>query len=232
MFLEILKIKNTLSYIYKLVNPYFIMFTKRGIVYIIVISLILGFTLSLISNLENFTEMLFISLLIIFTNVIFKEFSANYYDLKIEHKIWEIKKYGFSPRNHFKNPFPIGALIPFFSFVLSAGYFVWLNVLTFDSKPEIYRVAKRRGFYGYSDSSEMHEGIIAFFGVIGNLIVGIVGLLLGFPLFAQLNFLYAFCSCIPLGKLDGNKILFAEPFLLKISFLLTLCLWICSTIFL
>ena len=208
------------------------MFTKRGVVHIIVASLILGFTLSLISNLENVGEMILLSLLIVFINIIFKEFAANYYDLKIDHKIWEIQRYGFSPKKYFKNPFPIGALMPIFSFVLSAGYFVWLNILTFDSKPEIYRVAKRRGFYGYSGSSEMHEGIIAFFGIVGNLILGVVGLLLKFPVLAQLNFLYAFCSCIPLGKLDGNKILFAEPFLLKISFLVTFCLWICSTIFL
>jgi hypothetical protein len=208
------------------------MFTKKGVVNIVLVSLILGFSLSLASNLENFSQMFLISLALVLTNVLFKEFTANYYDLKIEHNIWEIKRYWFHPGSHFKKPFPIGVLAPILSFVFTAGYFIWMSILTFSSRPEIYRVAKRRGFYGYSDSSELHEGIVALFGLLGNVLLGVVGLLFGFHLFAQLNFLYAFCCSIPLGNLDGNKILFAEPFLSKLSIILTGCLWIFSVVFL
>lgn len=208
------------------------MFTKKGVVNIILVSLILGFSLSLVSNLNNFNQMFFISFLLVLTNVFFKEFAANYYDLKIEHNLWEIKRYWFHPKSYFEKPIPIGVLMPIFSFVVSAGYFVWLSILTFSSRPEIYRVAKRRGFYGYSESSELHEGFVAFFGLFGNVLLGVVGILLGFSLFAQLNFLYAFCCSIPLGNLDGNKVLFAEQFLSKLSIIFTGCLWIFSIIFL
>jgi hypothetical protein len=197
------------------------MFTKKGLISIFIAGLILSFSLSLISNLENFSLLFFVVILVIFTNILFKEFAAYYYDLKIEHSLWEIKRYGVSAHSHFKKAFPIGAILPLITCVLSAGYLVWLNILTFEAKPEVYRVAKRRGFYHYSETSEFHVGFVALFGVIGNILLGVVGILLNFPLFTQLSFFYAFFCTIPIGKLDGNKILFSEIVVWMISIILT-----------
>lgn len=208
------------------------MLSKKGIVNILVVALFLGISLSLISNLKTFKMMFLISLGLILVNVIFKEMAANYYDLRIEHKIWEISRYGFRPKDYFKSPFPIGVIMPILSFFLSAGYFIWLNVLVFDSSSEVFRAVKRRGSRAYSEYPESHEGLVAFFGLFGNLIVGGVSILLGYTLFAQLSFLYAFCSSIPIGNLDGNKILFGEQLLSKISIVVSFCLWVCSVVFL
>lgn len=207
------------------------MFTKKSIVSILLASLVLGFTFSLNSNLTNFGHMFLIILLVIFVNVLSKEFAAYYYDLKIEHKFWEIQRYGVQAHNHFKKPFPIGAVLPFITWVFSAGYFIWMNLLYFEAKPEIYRVAKRRGFYGYSESSEFHEGIVAFIGVLGTILVGCIGLMVGFPEFTKLSFFYAFFCSIPFSKLDGNKILFSEKLLSEISIILTLALSILAILF-
>ncbi len=198
------------------------MFTKRSVISILLASLVLGFTLSLDSNLSNFSSVFLTIFLVIFVNVLCKEFAAYYYDLKIEHKFWEIQKYGVKAHEHFKRPFPLGAVLPLITWVFSAGYFVWLNILYFDSKPEVYRVAKRRGYYTYSESSEFHEGIVAFAGVVGTVLIGLLGIMIGFPEFTKLSFFYAFFCSIPLGKLDGNKILFSESVLSKIAIVLTL----------
>jgi hypothetical protein len=207
------------------------MFTKKSVVSILLASLVLGFTLSLKDSLNTFGHMFLLIFLVIFVNVIFKEFAAYYYDLSIEHKFWEMKRYGVKAHDHFKKPFPIGAVLPLITWVFSAGYFVWLNVLYFEAKPEVYRVAKRRGFYGYSESSEFHEGIVAFIGVLGTIIVGCVGLLIGFPEFTKLSFFYSFFCSIPIGKLDGNKILFSEQLLSKVAIVLTLGLSVIAILF-
>ena len=207
------------------------MFTIKSLASILIAALILGFSLSLVSNLNGFSTMFFIILLIILGNIIAKEMAAYYYDLKIEHKFLEIKRYWVGAHDHFKNPFPIGAVLPIITVMLSAGYFVWLNILYFDSKAEIYRVAKRRGFYKYSESSELHEGLVAFYGVIGTIILGVVGLLIGFPEFTRFSFFYAFFNTIPIGKLDGNKILFSNITLWATSIIVTLALSVIAILF-
>jgi Zn-dependent protease len=186
------------------------MFTKKEIINIVIISFILGFSLSLVTNLETFTSMFISSLLVILINMVTKKIVAERYDTKIEHHIWEIQKYGFRPLYKFAKPIPLGAILPILVTILSAGYITWMNGFYFTATPEIYKSSKRRGFYPYSASSEFHEGLIATWGVVLNLIFGIAGILIGFPVFAKLNFLYAFFNIIPLGKLDGNKILFGE----------------------
>lgn len=207
------------------------MFTIKSIANILLASLIVGFSLSLTSNLENFSLMFFTILLVILGNIISKEFAAYYYDLKIEHRFLEIKRYGVAAHDHFKKPFPLGAIIPLITAMLSAGYFIWLNILYFDSKAEVYRVAKRRGFYSYSESSEMHEGIVAIWGVVGTILLGVIGILIDFPEFTKLSFFYAFFNTIPIGKLDGNKILFSEITLWAIAIIATLSLSIFAILF-
>jgi len=197
------------------------MFTKKGVVSVLIASLVLGFSLSLTSNLENFISMFLIMILIIFSNIIFKELAAYYYDLKIEHSLWEIKRYWINAHDYLKKPFPIGVVLPLITFVFSAGYFVWLSIITFTSKAEVYRVAKRRGFYGYSESSEFHEGLVALVGVIGNILLGVIAILIGFPFLAKFSFFYAFFNTIPLGRLDGNKILFANITTWMVAIILT-----------
>jgi len=207
------------------------MFSKKSILSIFLTILTLSFSFSLVSNLNNFGVIFFLISLVVLINVFFKELAAYYYDLKIEHIMLEIKQYGFKAHDHFKKPFPIGILLPIFTSVLSAGYFIWMGILTFEAKAEVYRVAKRRGFYGYSESSEFHEGIIALIGVIGSILVGGIGILIGNYEFTKLSFFYAFFNTIPFWKLDGNKILFSEVIFSKVAFIVSLALALCGILF-
>ncbi|MBL7059296.1 hypothetical protein ISS08_02490, partial [Candidatus Pacearchaeota archaeon] len=91
-----------------------------------------------------------------------------------------------------------------------------------DVKAKVYRAAKRHGLYSFSEMTEYHLGLIAASGIFINLILAIIGYVIGFPLFAKLNIYYALFNMIPISDLDGNKIFFGS--LVLWSFLAALTL--------
>ncbi|MCW8965695.1 MAG: hypothetical protein OQK82_03275 [Candidatus Pacearchaeota archaeon] len=206
------------------------MFTKKEIINILVISLILAFSISLIQSINLFLTTLFSIFLVIIINILAKKISGYYFESEVETKIWEIKRYGFfgvfsnlfHPSRKFKQPIPIGAILPIIIKILSGGYLNWLASLTFDIKAKKYRVAKRHGFYSFSEMTEFHIGLIAASGILANLLFALLGYLIGAEEFAKLNIFYAFFNLIPLSNLDGNKILFGSKIIW--SFLITIIL--------
>lgn len=198
------------------------MFNKKEILHILVIILILAFALTFLRRMETFVYTLASVFFIVFANVAAKKVSAYYLDSEVEVKIWEVKRFGFKPKSHFKKPVPMGAFLPLISAGLSYGYFAWMASLVFEVKAKIYRAAKRHGLYSFSEMTEYHIGLIAASGIVINLFLSIVGYLVGFVEFAQLNIFYAFFNMIPLSDLDGNKIFFGSMILW--SFLASLVL--------
>jgi len=195
------------------------MFTKKEIISILVITLILGFTISLVKSVEIFLYACLMVFLILIINIISKKITAFYFEAKTESKIWEIERYGFlgvftkgsiHPSREFKKPFAAGAFFPFVITILSLGYVTWMAPLTFDVKPRDYRAVKRHGYYSFSEMTEMHIGIIAAVGVITSLFFAVIGYLLGFTEFARLSIFFAFFSMLPFSELDGNKIYFGS----------------------
>jgi len=100
--------------------------------------------------------------------------------------------------------------------------------LIFEVKPKVYRAAKRYGLYKFSEMTEYHIGLIAASGIAVNILLGIIGYLINFPLFAKLNIYYALFNLIPISELDGNKIFFGSfvlwCFLASIVLLGMLCI--------
>ncbi|MFW6233424.1 MAG: hypothetical protein ACOC3Z_02055 [Nanoarchaeota archaeon] len=191
------------------------MINKNEIIKIITISIILGFCLGIIKNLEH--NFLIKSIIIVFLalsiNIIAKKITSFYLDSEIEIKIWEIKRFGWRKNYYFKKPIPAGVFIPLITSVLTIGNIVWLSSLVYETKPKIYKAAKRHNLYKFSEMSEYHIGSIAAIGVVANLVFAVIGYLIGFEYFSSINIYMAFFNMIPISDLDGNKILFGSPLL-------------------
>jgi len=188
------------------------------IIIILTLSLSL-FTTDLFSNWYAVLGILLAVSIIILASVFAKKIMAYLLDSEIEMRIWEVQKYGLSPHQHLKKPFPVGAFLPVISAIILFPFksFVWMASLVFDVKPRIYKGAKRYGLYAFSDLTEYHFGLIAASGIVINLLLAVAGYFLGFPLFSRLNIFFAFFNMIPISELDGNRIFFGN--LLLWSFL-------------
>lgn len=186
------------------------MLNPKEIGAVIIISIILGFLISLIRNLEIFLYSTLLIFLVISINLIAKKIMSYNLDTEIDVKLWEFKRWGFRTHHYFKKPFPIGILLPILTTVLSVGYVVWSACLTFEVKAKKYRAARRHGLYTFSEITENHIGLIAASGIIINLLFALLSYLIGLPDFARLNIYYAFFNMIPVGNLDGNKIFFGN----------------------
>jgi Zn-dependent protease len=126
------------------------------------------------------------------------------------------------PSHKFKNPIQIGLILPLITSIITFGNLVWLTSTTFDVKPKSYRAAKRFGLYSFSEVTENHIGLIAFWGILFNLILAVIAYILNFPEFARLSIYYAAFNLLPLSELDGNKLFFGNMVLWCITTIVTL----------
>lgn len=201
------------------------MFNTKEIAYIILITIILAFSITLMKTSTMFGYIALSMLIIILVNVVAKKMMSFYLDSQIKIRLWEWQRYGFKPSAYFKKPFPIGAFLPVIIAILTLGNIKWLASLVFDVKAKTHRAAKRFGLYSYSEMTEYHIGLIAAAGVVANLLMAVIGYLIGFPekmQFATLNIYYAFYNMLPLSDLDGNKIFFGSIILWSFLAALTL----------
>jgi len=189
---------------------------------IVLISIILGFFISLITSFQAFFYSLLIIFIVILINILAKKITAYYLDSQIEIKIWNFQQWGYKKSQYMKKPFPIGIFMPILTAIITLGYVVWSACLTFDVKAKQYRAAKRHGLYTFSEMTEYHIGLIAASGIIINLIFALIGYLAGLTEFARLNIYFAFFNMIPLSDLDGNKVFFGSLVLWSFLAIITL----------
>lgn len=108
--------------------------------------------------------------ILILVNVFAKKITAFYYEIKIQHQIWMIGRYGFKRESHFNKPIPAGILVPFILSLLSYGYIMIMTLLEFDVYSTTARTSKMHGIHRFTEVTEIHIGLIAAAGVVGNLI--------------------------------------------------------------
>ncbi len=196
------------------------MFTKKELLWVVIITIILSISISLINTWQTFFITLLAIFLILALNILAKKLTAYYLDSKIRIKPWEIKRYGFKPEQHFKKPFPAGIFLPIIISALTFSNLIWMASLIFEVKPKIYKAVKRHGIYSFSEITENQIGLIAAAGIFANLVFAIIGYLAGWPIFTKLSVWYAFFNMLPISDLDGNKIFFGN--LILWSFLASL----------
>ena len=203
----------------------------KEIGYVILITIITAFAISLTKDLSINLNLLLLSLLAVFilltVNILIKKTAAYFLESEIEIKLWEIKRFGFKTGQHFKKAFPIGAFMPiiFKILLLPLNSFVWMASLVFDVKAKSYRAAKRHGIYSFSEMTEEHIGKIAATGIIANLFLALIFYFIGGNfgvLFAKLNIWFAFFNMIPISDLDGNKVFFGNLVLWSFLAIITL----------
>lgn len=199
------------------------MFDKKEIGVIIITSVFLAFAITLVETWNIFLYALVCVLIIVLVNSLAKKISAYFFESEVEIKLWEFKRYGYRAGQKWKNAFPAGLVIPLISKIIlfPLNGFAWMASLVFDVKPKSWRVAKRHGYYSFSEMTEDHIGYIAAIGVIANLILALIGYLVGYPYFAKISIWFAFFSMLPISDLDGNKIFFGNLALWNVLAILT-----------
>lgn len=171
---------------------------------------------------EKFVIMLLFGLIIIAVYTFAKKIVAYYYEVGIETKIWQFTRWGIYERSHFKNPIPIGLILPFLLSILTFGYVPWLALLQSDEKATVERAARRHDFYSYSELTEWHIGVISASGIVVSLVLAILAYLINQTELAKLSIYYAAFNLIPVGQLDGTKVFFGSKVLWAI--LVAICI--------
>ncbi len=191
---------------------------RNELLTIIIASLILAITVAFKNHLVFYTAA--ISFFIIITiNILAKKIVGYNLETDVKTKFWEWYRFGFRKDMHFKTPIPM-AWLPLVLAPLTRGFFLWFGILEFDVKAKIERVSKRHGIYRFTELTEWHIAWIAIWGIIANLIFAIGGYIIGFELFAKLSMYFIAWSIIPIGRLDGSKILYANRYLWTITFII------------
>ncbi|MDP2947587.1 MAG: hypothetical protein Q8N88_05725, partial [Nanoarchaeota archaeon] len=129
--------------------------------------------------------------------------------IAVKIKWWSVYQYGFRKDSHFKRHLPMFWL-PLIISLISRGYLWWLAILEFDVTSKVERVSKKHGLYRFAEVTEWHVAGIAVAGIITNLVLAIIGYIIGFEKFAELGIYYTAWLMLPLSGLDGSKIFFAS----------------------
>jgi len=191
------------------------MFTKKEIVWIIIILIIYEFIIIFPSSNTLNPLVLIVPILILFTNIISKKIAAKFFNLKIEHKILEFQRWGYYKRSHFKKPLPIGLVIPFVFSILTLGMVRMFTFFQFDAENvHETRVLKQRGLKRKEEINESDIAFTAAWGFVGLLVLAFIGALPGirdvFPELSKYSIYYGFWNLIPVSRLDGLKIFFGS----------------------
>lgn len=198
------------------------MITKKEIVSVAVLTIVLAFIFSI----NDFKNLFLVSLgavfITIIVNIIFKKMAAEYWDNEIEHSLWEAKRYWYGPSHKFRSPITLGIIIPILVKILSMGLLNWSAGLTFETEGKKYKAAKRHGVYAFSEVTEEQIGLIAAAGILGNILLAIVAYFANAPIIMKTSIVYLFYNMIPISNLDGNKIFFGNLLLWNILAVISL----------
>ena len=214
-------------------------FSKKEIV-IAFIVIIIGAFISFIpviptDNIQEILAGLIIFAIIIAVNFTAKKLAAQRYSIRIEHKFWEIYRFGFYEGYHFKKPIPLGVILPFFFAILSLGYIKPFTFFQFEAvdvpnkrivKQVGWKKALRKDYMGDYDLA--YTSAWGFYALLGVAVIATaVYKFLDFSYSHDLlkySVFYGFWNLLPLGQLDGSKVFFG-------AFLLWIFLIFLYTIF-
>lgn len=189
---------------------------------IISVLIILSFAASIVEfqslTFFGFFIMLIIFGLIIFCYILAKKLTGYYFSVDEESRIWSVKRYGVKAHHYFNNEVPLGIILPILLLVLSLGTFSWYGCLQSDIKPRKYKQARKDGVLSFTELSDSDSAFISFVGIAAVLLIAFFSYILNLPLLSKIAIHFAFFNMIPLGQLDGTKILFGNrPLWLALS---------------
>jgi len=177
---------------------------------IIVLFVITSFQPLISSDYSSLVLLLAFSAAIILVAVFSKKIMADFLDASVEHKIWSTGRYWFRPHDRLNIEVPIGIIFPIFFSFFSIGYLKVMTLLTYETQALKRRVAKRHGFFSFTEMTGWHDALIGAAGIFSILLLAFIAYLLPIPALETLSKLaayYAFFNMLPIGALDGYKIL-------------------------
>ncbi|MBM3246952.1 hypothetical protein FJZ17_00200 [Candidatus Pacearchaeota archaeon] len=189
---------------------------------IILMTLLLSFNKGqlIVSTLLN---SLVISIVVILTSIICKKLVAKKIDTEIEFKFWALSRFWITRRAYLKRPVTMGLILPLLIAFLSRGFVKFLTILEFNIKALPAKAAKKYGKHRFTNINDWDEALIIFYSLVGLLIVSIVTDFFNYSLLQGISkwaLYYAAYSLVPLGSLDGTKLLFASKPLYAFSAIL------------
>ena len=193
---------------------------------IIVLTIVFGFSSALESNWSQIALILLFSAIIISLNITSKKLTAHSLDIDVSHSIWSWSRYGLHPHSHFKNPVPIGIILPIIISLFSLGLFKFPAILIYEARALKTRAAKRFGFYSYTEVTEWHNALIGAAGIFSLLLLALIAYLLpisiNLELLAKMSVYYTLFNLLPISNLDGTQIFFGSRVLYSALGVITL----------
>lgn len=191
------------------------MFTKKELVWIIVMIMVYEFIIIFPSSNTLNPLILLVPVIILLTSLVSKKIAAGFFNIKIEHKVWEFQRWGYYRRSQFKKPLQIGLILPFALSILTLGIVRMFTFFQFEVEnvPET-RILKQRGLKRKEEINESDIAFTAAWGFLSLLILALIGALPGIreilPQLSEYSIYYGFWNLIPVSKLDGSKLFFGS----------------------
>lgn len=200
------------------------MFKLKEFGQVLLAIVLFAFIISFLKGVDAFLAALLIAAIIIFVNILAKKLMAYHLEAEIEQKIWHLQRWGYYKRSQFNSPKPVGIILPFLLVWLSYpyGFLKMLTFLQFEVKPTPARAAKRHGLYRFTEMTEWHIASIAAIGIFLNLVLAVAAYIFNYPNLARFSIYYSLWNLLPIGQLDGSKILFGSRIVWVILVILSL----------
>lgn len=187
------------------------MFNIKEIAIILIGSLIVAFSYFLRRNFSFLIAFIYM-LIILLVYTITQKITAYYFDAQAETKIWNERGFLFLEKSRFKMSIPWGFFLAFLFPLLTSGYFKWLALTETELKVKKSRVARKHYFYSYTNLTEWNISLICGTAIIALFFLSIIGHIFSghFPnliIFSKLCTYFALFNLLPIGNLDGMKIM-------------------------
>ena len=187
------------------------MFKLKELVHLVLAVVLFSFLIWSFSDPGRILFSFIVSSVVILVNVLAKKLTGRYLHLGVEMKIWELKRWGYYQRSELKKGVPVGVFIPFLVAFVSIGAIKVLTFLQTEVSTTIRRVVKKRGgFDRYAELTEWDNWKVIASGMFFNLGLVFVYLIFKNDLtleIAKYSVYYVMWNLLPIGKLDGMKIL-------------------------
>lgn len=207
---------------FKINDPEILIFTKKEIIWILIF-IIIGAFISFVPIIPNDEPLKILTGILVFTIIILvnlsaKKLTAPYYSIKIEHKIWELQRWGYYERSYFKKPFPIGLIMPFFLAIISLGYLKPFTFFQYNAENiKEKRLLKAHGNRAVR-KEVINEADLAYTSAAGFyalILLALIGLFIksflnfdfGIDL-AKYSIYFGLWNLLPFSQLDGSKLFF------------------------
>lgn len=204
------------------------MISKQEIIFIILASLVLGYSFALFKGItwSIFFYYILLFLITLIINTAVKKITAYKLGCNVNIKLIKLKRFGFQEHFKFKRAIPLWLILPILIALVSLGNLFYLGIMSYDIE-----VIKRRIIKKFEQVDDFDIAKISYFGILSHQLMALIFMSFGYNTFAYLNAWFALFSLIPLFDLDGMKIFFGSRILFVFAVVSSLAIIILMGVF-